>query len=113
MQFIIKRDPNKVFQFASLQSDIGKALLDSYQISNKVDSVILIEENQVYIKSTAVLRICKRLTGWWKYLYILIIVPPPIRHKVYDVVARNRYLFGRKNNACVLPSKEDLERFLS
>ncbi|NLY78702.1 MAG: DUF393 domain-containing protein [Lysinibacillus sp.] len=112
VQFIIKRDPKKVFQFASLQSEIGIHLKHLHQVPNQLDSMILIEGDKYYIKSTAALRICKNLKGFWKVFYLLIIVPKPIRHKVYDFIAKYRYLFN-KNDVCMLPSPSDLDRFLS
>lgn len=112
VQFIIKRDPNKTFQFASLQSDIGRQLQDSYSIPKTIDSMILIENNKYYVKSTAALRICKNLKGFWKMFYMFIIVPVPLRHMVYDLIAKYRHMLNRQT-VCTIPSKEDLERFLS
>lgn len=113
VQFIIKRDPNAYFMFASLQSDIGQSLLKKNGISSTTDSIILIENGKAYDKSTAVLRICQSLTGFWKYTYVFIILPLPLRDLVYNIVAKNRYKwFGRKEN-CIIPSPDTRKRFLS
>lgn len=61
VQFIIKRDQAGYFQFASLQSDIGQNILAQFNISKNIDSVILIEHEQVFFESTAALKICKKL----------------------------------------------------
>ncbi len=111
VQFIMKRD-NGAFKFASLQSDIGQELVTRHKLQG-IDSLVLIEEDKAYTKSTAALRIAKRLKGLWSVLYIGIIIPKPLRDPLYDLFAKNRYrLFGKKE-ACMLPTKEERARFLS
>ena len=111
VQFIIKRDPHGYFQFASIQSEVGQELLTQYQVP-AVDSLILIENGNVFVKSTAALKIARRLNGGWPLAYSAIIVPPLIRHALYDVVAKNRYKWFGKKDACMLPTKEQRKRFL-
>lgn len=96
VQFIIKRDPKKMFRFASLQSEAGRKFIEKYHIPDSLDSIILVENQQYYIKSTAVLKICRKLKGGWKALYLLIVVPSPIRHFIYDLVAKYRKRIGSK-----------------
>lgn len=111
VQFIMRRD-NGAFKFASLQSDIGQELVTRHKLQG-IDSLVLIEEDKAYTKSTAALRIAKRLKGLWSVLYIGIIIPKPLRDPLYDLFAKNRYrLFGKKD-ACMLPTKEERARFLS
>lgn len=112
IQFIIKRDPHATFQFASLQSDIGRKLVLDYGPPTYVDSVILIEDELVYMKSTAALKICKRLNGAWQLLYIGILIPRPIRDFVYDYIANHRYQWFGRATSCIVPSKEIRKRFL-
>lgn len=114
VQFIIKRDPVAHFHFASLQSDFGKRLKKQIHITGDLDSIVLIEGQKVYTKSTAALRIAKKLDGLWHLLFLLIIVPRPVRNVIYDFVAKNRYKwFGKKADQCMLPPPEIRERFLS
>ncbi|MDQ0256498.1 putative DCC family thiol-disulfide oxidoreductase YuxK [Evansella vedderi] len=112
VQFIIKRDPKGIFKFASLQSDVGKKLLKEQGIPNDLDSFIYIEGDRYYFKSTAALRVCKKLSGPWNLLYPLIIVPRPIRNFVYDIIAKNRYRWFGKQKECMLPSEGIKKRFL-
>ncbi|HWK24322.1 MAG TPA: DUF393 domain-containing protein [Ureibacillus sp.] len=111
VQFIIKRDRNKNFKFASIQSEIGQSLIEQFHIPKSLDSVIYIEETKCYVKSTAVLRITKKLDGGWKCFYPLIFIPAFMRNIIYDLVAKNRHKL-RKQKVCKIPTKEDLERFL-
>ncbi|MBE4910221.1 thiol-disulfide oxidoreductase DCC family protein [Bacillus luteolus] len=112
VQFIIKRDPKGDFKFASLQSETGKELLSKYNASKSIDSIILIEDGHCYYKSSAALRICKKLKGAWKLLYLFIILPRPLRDFFYDIIARNRYKWFGKNESCRIPSPEERKRFL-
>ncbi|GAE34366.1 thiol-disulfide oxidoreductase DCC family protein [Halalkalibacter akibai] len=112
VQFIYKRDPSAVFAFAALKSETGKNLIRKYDVAPTVDSLVLIEDSHVYIKSTAALRISRRLRGVWKLFYLLIIIPRPIRDRAYDIFAKNRYRWFGKTELCNLPSKDLRERLL-
>ncbi|MGG2112227.1 thiol-disulfide oxidoreductase DCC family protein [Lysinibacillus pakistanensis] len=113
VQFVIKHDQAAYFQFASVQSDIGQALLAKYNVSENVDSVILIEHGKAYAESTAALRISRKLDGFWPICYLFTLVPPFLRNSVYRVVAKNRYrLFGQKK-MCLLPTPSQQKRFLN
>lgn len=113
VQFIIRRDPEGYFKFVALQSDVGSKLLQQHHITHEMDSFILIDHDRYYIKSSAALQVCRKLRGWYKCLYVLIIIPRPIRDFFYDLFAKRRYRwFGRKDS-CTLPTAEQRERFLS
>ncbi|MGE7946636.1 thiol-disulfide oxidoreductase DCC family protein [Lysinibacillus sp. NPDC093688] len=112
VQFIIKYDQVAYFQFASIQSDAGQALLAQYEIPENIDTVILIEHGKVYFESTAALKICRRLNSFWPVCYVFILIPPSIRNIMYRLFAKNRYrLFGRKEK-CLLPTPSQRRRFL-
>lgn len=112
--FIIRRDTRGIFRFAPFQSDAGRALLEKYNVPRDyLDSFILIEDGRLYTRSEAGLRLWRRLGGVWGFLYAFIAVPAPVRDAVYDFIARNRYKwFGRKD-ACMVPGPEARDRFLS
>ncbi|RXJ04141.1 thiol-disulfide oxidoreductase DCC family protein [Anaerobacillus alkaliphilus] len=112
VQFIIERDQKGYFQFASLQSEIGQKLVAEYGVPKQIESLVLIEGGQYYLKSTAALRICRKLSGFWKALSIFLIVPSLVRNIFYDFIARNRYKWFGKKTACTLPSPEIRKRFL-
>ena len=114
VQFIIKRDPNEIFKFASLQSEVGRKLLKEYKVPEEIDSVVLIVPNQrqYYIKSSAALTISKNLSGLWGWMYMFKLVPLPIRDRIYDIIAGNRIKWFGKKDHCILPSPEIRKRFL-
>ena len=112
VQFIIKRDPEGFYKFASLQSEIGQQLLKQHSISADLDSFILMTDEKWYTKSSAALHVCKNLTGLWKTFYLLFIIPRPIRDFFYHIIAKNRYKWFGKKDHCILPSPEIRKRFL-
>ncbi|TAI48894.1 thiol-disulfide oxidoreductase DCC family protein [Flagellimonas allohymeniacidonis] len=114
IQFIIKRDKKDVFRYAALQSEIGKELIQERSIdTTKVDSIILIEPGVAYFtKSDAALRIAQDFGGLWKGLALFTWIPKVFRDAIYDLIARNRYKwFGRKD-ACMIPTPELQAKFL-
>jgi predicted DCC family thiol-disulfide oxidoreductase YuxK len=116
VQFIIKRDPVGHFKYASLQSDVGQELREKHKIPEEVDSMVLIEGDKAYTKSTAALHIAKKLDGLWHLAFLFIVVPKPLRDRAYDYIAENRFKwFGKKTEeeACRLPPKNIRERFLA
>ena len=114
VQFIIKHDPKDIFRFVSLQSDLGKKILDHIGIKNSnLDSIILYEpEIAYYYKSTAALQIAKNLDGIWHYGTIFRIIPTGLRNYIYDFVAKNRYKWYGKKESCMIPTAELKSKFL-
>jgi len=114
VNFIIKQDKKEHFLFASLQSDAAKEIL--LQLNSKIielDSIILIEDEKVYEKSTAVLKITKHLDKLYYLLYYFIVLPVFIRNWIYNFIAKNRYKWFGKRESCMIPSLEIKNRFLS
>jgi predicted DCC family thiol-disulfide oxidoreductase YuxK len=113
VQFIIERDPNARFRFASLQSEEGQALLSRFENRPAdLSSVVLVQDDLLYARSEAALRVARQLGGGWSLLYAFIVVPRPIRDAVYDWIARNRYRWFGKKDACMIPSPDLKSRFL-
>ena len=114
VRFILKRDRAGRFRFASLQSAPGRRLRAGCDISpGHTDTLVLIDDDGCHVRSTAALRIARRLSGLWPLLYGLIIIPRPVRDAVYTLIARQRYrLFGRRAQ-CYLPDRAASSRFLA
>ncbi len=114
VQFVIKHDKKDEFRFATLQGDMGKQLVKERHIdTDTVDSIILIEPGVAYYtKSTAALKIGASFGGAWKLLNVLELIPSSISDIVYDFVARNRYKWYGKKDACMIPTPELKTKFL-
>lgn len=114
VKWIIKRDKKAIFRFASLQSQAGQVILQSQavQLPQLPDSVILEVNGKVFTKSTAVIKTLSILGGVYKLSVIAWLVPQFIRDAVYDYIARNRYKWYGKKDACMVPTPELKSRFL-
>lgn len=113
VKFIIQRDPLGHLHFASLQSDVAKEIMKKQGIAEmNLNSIVLIDGEQHYTESTAILQIVKRLSGPWKGLYGLTLIPRPIRDFVYRKFAKYRYKMFGVEDSCMLPTPEIRERFL-
>ena len=110
---IIRHDKKNRFRFAPLQSETGKKLAKQYFIdTEKTDSIILIENNKAYTKSTAILRISKHLNTLYPLMYGFMIIPAFIRNFIYDFIARNRYRWFGKKDSCMIPTAEVRSKFI-
>ena len=113
VNFIIRHDKRNKFKFAALQSEAGNELIEKYKIDViKTDSIFLIHDEKYFTKSTAALRIAKKLSGAYPLLYLFMIIPPFIRNGVYDYIANNRYNWFGKMDSCMIPTQELQEKFL-
>jgi predicted DCC family thiol-disulfide oxidoreductase YuxK len=114
IQFIIDRDPQEHFRFAPLQSSAGQSLLQKHNLNtDDFDTLILIEDGKAYHRTTAALRITRQLKGLWPAMYGLILVPRAVRDLIYNVLARHRYKLFGKRDACMIPSPELEDRFMT
>lgn len=112
VNFIIDHDPAGRFQFASLQSAVGQEVLRRLgRPGMDFDSVILVENGRFHEKSDAALRIARHLRGW-RWAWVLRFVPKFLRNAVYDFIARNRYRWFGRREACRVPTPDERARFL-
>jgi predicted DCC family thiol-disulfide oxidoreductase YuxK len=113
VNFIIEHDKSAYFKFAPNQSEIAQELFRKYNVDKaNVDSLVLIEDEKVYLYSTGALRIARKLNGFWSIFYGFIIVPSVIRDLVYKQFAKVRIKLFGKQEVCVMPTAEIRERFL-
>lgn len=114
IDFILKRDKHNRFLVGALQSEAGKSLLEKLQIKGDyLDSLVLIEGEKAYFRSTGALKIARHLSGVWPLLYPLIFIPAFLRDPIYDWIGRNRYRWFGKKSTCRLPTPEEKAKFIS
>lgn len=114
VQFVIKRDSKRYFRYAPLQSEFGQNQLKRYGLPlESFGSFILIEDDKAFTRSTAALRVARKLSGAWPVLYGCIVIPAFLRNMVYEFVAQNRYRWFGKRDACMIPTAEQRALFLS
>ncbi|MBH8604995.1 thiol-disulfide oxidoreductase DCC family protein [Thermoactinomyces sp. CICC 10522] len=113
VQFLLKKDKAGVFRFASLQSKVACSVLPGYGIEpGALESIVLLENGRCYTESAAVLRICRRLKGGWRWFSLLGAIPRPFRDYLYRQVAKRRYRWFGRTESCMVPDKEMRDRFL-
>ena len=113
VNFVLETDNNEIFKFTSLQSQYATDLLRKHNIVNDLSTVVLIEKEKVFIKSTAALRVAKRLDFPFNLIYYSAIgIPTPIRDFGYSLVATSRYFVFGKTNQCQAPTAKYNHRFL-
>lgn len=107
VQFILPRDTEERFYFASLQSDVGQRLLADHDLpTDELESVVLIDGEDSYVKSGAVIRIATLLGGVYRLLWPLQYLPRRLRDFTYDFVADRRYRWFGKKDRCKMPETE-------
>ncbi len=113
VQFILKRDTRNQFFFGSLQGKAGQQYLAKYKLpADNLHSFMLVEDDKLYRRSTAALRVLRHLGGGWSLLYAFIVIPAFIRNAVYNWIARNRYKWFGKKEECWIPTAALKAKFL-
>jgi predicted DCC family thiol-disulfide oxidoreductase YuxK len=117
-QFILARDPRGVFDFASLQSQVGRATLVRFHRNpDDMNTFFVVVDYRggapvLLAKARAALFVMKALGAPWRWLAVVGVLPDAILDRGYDLLARNRYrLFGRYES-CVMPTAEYKRRFI-
>ena len=112
---IIRQDKNDIFLFTSIQSNVGKNIINELGIDiSKIDSIVLyIPRGNYFIKSEAVFKIANEFKGAWKIIQIFRIFPDFLNNLFYDFVARNRYRWFGKKEECMIPSEKLNSKFLN
>ena len=112
VQYVSKHEKSEELLFCSLQSDFAKKELAKYQYDfNQTNTMVLIKDNEVYFKSDAALTLHKFLKAPYNWLYAFILFPKFFRNWVYDIVARNRKKWFKKE-FCFLPNEKLRKRFV-
>jgi predicted DCC family thiol-disulfide oxidoreductase YuxK len=112
VQFILAHDRPGQFRFAPSQSAAAGPLLARCGLSAAPGTIVLIDADGCWTRSTAALRIARRLGFPWSIFAVLLWLPRPLRDPVYAFVARHRLQWFGRRDACRIPTPEEAERFL-
>ncbi len=106
INFLVRHGAKEVFLLVPFQSAYATELMKKFNLQgNNFQSVILIEDKIIYYKSTAVLRVIRKLRPLIKWFYVFIFVPKFLRDPVYDWIAKHRNRWFGKQNSCVVPNE--------
>ena len=107
------RDPEGYLRYGASQSPQAIEILKRHGVDREsARSIIFIEDGQVYLRSTATLRIARHLSFPWKLAAALLWIPVPVRDAVYRVVAALRHRLAGRSNACEIPPPEIRSRLI-
>jgi predicted DCC family thiol-disulfide oxidoreductase YuxK len=113
VDFALRHDRAARLRFAALQSPPGRALLAGAGLDPEaLDSVVLVCCGRVYRESAAALRVLAELGLPWSLAAAGLAVPRPLRDAVYRFVARRRYAWFGRRDACRVPTPAERARFL-
>ena len=113
VDFVLKRDAKKKMLLASIQGSAGQRVLKIYQLPpSYLETLVLVEEGQVYLGSTAALRVARLLRGGWPLFYALIIIPKGVRDRIYQWIGKNRYKWFGRRASCRMPTASERAHFL-
>ncbi|MCA9472189.1 MAG: DCC1-like thiol-disulfide oxidoreductase family protein [Nitrospirales bacterium] len=113
VDFVIRHDPERKFQFGALQSEVGQQILMTHHFSiHDFETFLYLEHGQVYTKSTAALKVLKELQGIKALWYVGKLIPRSIRDFIYRFIVRRRYQWMGKLEACRTPPEADRSRFV-
>ncbi len=113
VQLILKRDKKRLFHFVPLQSEIAKNIIRENKLHvAELTTIVLVDDQGVFVKSSAILRVFKKLPMPWPLLYEFRVVPGFVRDGIYSFIGRNRYKWFGRGESCYLPEKDDQDRFL-
>ena len=123
VRFLLRHDRRERYRFAAMQGDSGRALL----VANGLDpddpvSFLLVEYDlidrdaraspRVSTDTDAMRRVLMGLGGVWRIAAVTALLPRRVRDPLYRLVARNRYRWFGRHDACPVPDPAQARRFL-
>ncbi|WP_227546049.1 thiol-disulfide oxidoreductase DCC family protein [Marinobacter fonticola] len=112
-RFVLRHDDHRVFKLGRLQSEEGRRLCERYGLSpDALDSVVLIDGGQAYLRSAAMIRILARLPWPWRWLAVVRGLPQGLRDGLYDFIGRHRYQWFGRYDHCPMPDPKHRGRFI-
>ena len=114
VRFVLRQERRPELRFCPLESASGTRLLAQHGLNADYrGSLVLIEAGTVFLKSDAALRVASYLKWPWSWGRAAVILPRGLRDWAYDVIARNRYRWFGRHDACLLPTPELRRRLIA
>lgn len=112
-RFLMRFDRQQRYKLATVQSAEGQAILAWCGLpTDHYDTLVFVDGREVYLYSTAIIRVLMGLGGVWRLAAVALIVPRRLRDWAYAHLARNRYRVFGKYETCVMPTPDHARRFL-
>ena len=103
-KWLIKKDKNKIFEIASLESEYIKK---NFQNIYNVDSVAVVDSlGNVFQKSLAILYILKKIDKLFWIQILIRLLPLFLTNFFYDLIAKTRYKIFGKYDQCMINNND-------
>ena len=113
VDFLLRHDHQRQFRFAAMQGESGRRLLAGHGLDpDDPLSFLLLDADGARTDSDAIVAVLVRLGGAWRVAGVLRVLPRRVRDALYRRLARNRYRWFGKKDACYLPAAAEQHRFL-
>jgi predicted DCC family thiol-disulfide oxidoreductase YuxK len=112
VQFVLDHDRRRVFRFAPSQTAGAAPFLERCGLGAAPGTIVFVERDGWSVRSTAAIRMARRLGLPWSLATIALIVPSALRDVVYRIIARNRVRWFGQRDTCRIPTPEEAGRFL-
>ncbi|MES2200517.1 MAG: DCC1-like thiol-disulfide oxidoreductase family protein [Chlamydiota bacterium] len=110
VDFLLRHDKKKRLMFSPLQ---GVAIQKTKAASFANEQTLVFFKNDlIFVRSRAALEAIATLGGIWRLSKIFLIVPRAIRDGIYILIAKHRYQWFGKKDACRVPTPNEKSRFL-
>ncbi|WP_299894159.1 thiol-disulfide oxidoreductase DCC family protein [uncultured Aquimarina sp.] len=101
--WLMKFAPKDLFHFTPFQSPQGQELLKKYGYpTERLDTVILIDENGAHTHSDGFIKIVSKIPKWKRVAALLAFVPRMIRDGIYKLASRNRVKWFGQSTSCTI-----------
>lgn len=113
VRFLLRFDRAGRYRFAAMQGRHGRGLLLAHGLDpDDPMSFLLLEDGHAWTDTDAIVRVLCGLGGPWRLVAMARLVPVRWRDAAYRALARNRYRWFGRNEACHLPTAAQAWRFL-
>lgn len=118
VRFLLRHDHAERYRFAAMQGDAGRRLLaDNGLDPDDPVSFLLVEYDRgpsscVSTDTDAMRRVLAGLGGAWRLAAMSALLPRRMRDPLYRGIARNRYRWFGRHDACMVPDPAQTHRFL-
>ncbi|MEO9966488.1 MAG: DCC1-like thiol-disulfide oxidoreductase family protein [Reichenbachiella sp.] len=113
VNFILDHERNEKLRFTALQSELGKSILLKYNLpEDYTESLLYLENNNLYSHSKAAFKISNFLKMPWRIVVVFSLLPSILTDWGYNKIAKHRYALMGTTDACMIPGPESKSRFL-
>lgn len=112
VRLIIRFDPDARLRLCAQQSEEGHAVMAWVgKTREELQSIVVIDENRIYVRSDAVIRMARYFRFPLSLLRAVALVPRFLREWGYRLVSANRYRIYGRRDTCLVPTPDVQRHF--